>query len=134
MTKILVAALLCSVLYAGSCLAAEDGLVVQFNISEQAIGSSTRSSLNSSVLMKFNEEVSFEIGEQYVLKIESRRNGDELVSLLVSLKDIIDGKPYYVGARATELRIGEQAELSLENYDTIYTISLDTAYGRLPES
>ena len=134
MAKLLIPALLCLALYAGSCAAAEDGLVVQFEISEQAIGSSTRSSLNSSVLMRFNEEVSFEIGDQYVLKIGSRRNGPDSVSLLVSLKDIIDGKPYYVGASATEIRIGEQSELNLENYDTNYTISLDTAYGKLPES
>ncbi len=132
--RILAPAFLCSALFASSFAAAEDGLFVQFAISEQAIGSSTRTSLNSSVLMKFNEEVSFEIGDQYVLKIESRRNGAEAVSLLVSLKDIIDGKPYYVGASATELRVGEQAELSLENYDTNYTIRLDTAFGRLPES
>ena len=134
MMRILAPAVLCSVLFASPFAAAEDGLIVQFTISEQAIGSSTRSSLNSSVLMKFNEEVSFEIGGQYALKIESRRNGAEAVSLLVSLKDIIDGKPYYVGARAAELKIGEQAELNLENYDTNYTIRLDTAFGQLPGS
>ena len=132
--KILVPALLLAILFANSSEAAEDGLMVQFTISEQAHDSAARTSLNSSVLMKLNEEISFEIGGQYVLKIESRRHSDEMISLLVSLKDLIDGKPYYVGASATRLKVGENAELSLQNYDTSYIIKLDTSYGKLPDS
>ena len=131
--RVLLSTMVLPLLLASSFAAAEDGLIVQFKISEQAIGSTSRSSLNSSVLMKLSEEVSFEIGNQYVLKIESRQNGDDRVSLVVSLKDIIDGKPYYVGARPADLKIGEKAELEIENYETTYTISLDTSYGKLPE-
>jgi len=132
--RILAVTMVLPLLLLSSYVAAEDGLVVQFKISEQAIGDSSRSSLNSSVLMRFSEEVSVEIGGQYVLKIESQKKGDDRVSLVVWLKDIMDGKPYYVGARPADLKIGEQTELEFENYETTYTISLDTSYGKLPES
>ncbi|MDJ0758291.1 MAG: hypothetical protein QNJ19_02790 [Woeseiaceae bacterium] len=120
-------------LFAYEAVADEDGLIIQFKISEHAGGSDSRSSINSSVLMRLSEEVSFEIGGQYVLKIESKRDGEERVSLLVSLKDIVDGKPYYVGAGSAALKIGEKTQLSLRNYETNYTIDLDTSYGKLPD-
>ena len=132
--RILVLATVLALLFGGSVAQAEDGLVVQFRISEHSADSSNRTSINSAVLMAFNEEVSFGIGGQYELKIESRKNGDERVSLLVSLKDIIDGKPYYVGARPADIKVGEQAELTLERFETNYTITLDTSYGKLPET
>ena len=71
--RLLVSTIVLPLHLASSFVAAKDGLIVQFKTSEQAIGSTSRSSLNSSVLMKLSEEVSFEIGSQCVVKIESRQ-------------------------------------------------------------
>ena len=48
--------------------------------------------------MRFNEEVSFDFADKYVFRINSRQSSSTRVNLVVTLKDIIDGKPYYVGA------------------------------------
>ena len=101
--KHLLTVLLCSMTVSNSF--ADDGLVIQFTISEEVEGSNERKSYTNAVLMKFDEEVSFEFDGLYVLKFRSRPNGQETVDLLVSLKDVINGKPYYVGAKAVTLKI-----------------------------
>ncbi len=112
---------------------AEDGLVIQLTISEQAEGANDKRDFTTSVLMKFDEEVSIDLSDWYVLKVRSRPNGEQTVDLLVTLKDIVEGKPYYVGADAVTLKIGESTDMSFNNYQTEYSISLDTSFGKLPD-
>ena len=119
--------LLCVVAYA------EDGLAIQVTISEQANGSNRTQSYTNAILMRFDEEVSFEFSELYVFKVQSRSNGDRSLSLIVTLKDIIDGKPYYVGAQPLEVEIGESKVIEFQNYDTTYKLNLDTSFGTIPE-
>lgn len=111
---------------------AEDGLVVQFTISERAADSDSLHTYTNAILMRFDEEASFQLDGRYVLKIRSHRDGPNTLDLLLTLKDVIDGKPYYVGARPVSLDIGDAAELEFESNGRVYGLSLDTSYGRLP--
>ena len=83
--------------------------------------------------MRFNEEVSFDFADKYVFKVVSRQNSGTELNLLVTLNDVIDGKPYYVGAHPVKIEIGDQAEFEFHNYDTVYTLNLDTSFGKIPE-
>jgi len=112
---------------------AEDGLVVQFTITEVPNSSNEKRTYTNAILMKLDEEVSFDLNDLYVLKIRSRPEQDDSVNLLISLKDIIDDKPYYVGADAVTVAIGDKANIELAKYDTSYAISLDTSYGTIPQ-
>lgn len=109
----------------------DDGLVVQFTISERARDANGLQTYTNAVLMKFEEEASFEFPDHYVLKIRSHLE-DSRLNLLVTLQDIVDGKPYYVGARPVSVDVGEAAQIKLERDGTVYEISLDTSYGKLP--
>ncbi|HNP64948.1 MAG TPA: hypothetical protein PKH39_13510 [Woeseiaceae bacterium] len=112
---------------------AEDGLTIQLTITEQADGIDRIQSYTNAILMRFNEEVSFDFDGKYVFKVSSRQSDGTKLNLLVTLKDVIDGKPYYVGARPVEIEVGDQAEFEFHNYDTVYTLSLDTSFGKIPE-
>ena len=117
------------------CLSAhaEDVLTIQIKITEQANGSDRTKSYTNAILMRFNEDVSFEFSDRYVLKVSSTSNGDQRLNLVVTLKDIIDGKPYYVGAQPVVVEIGESADIEFQNYDTVYKLNLDTSFGKIPE-
>ncbi|MCH9693153.1 MAG: hypothetical protein K0U72_01470 [Gammaproteobacteria bacterium] len=112
---------------------AEDGLTIQLIITEQADGSDRKQSYTNAILMRLNEEVSFDFADKYVFKVASRQVSSTKVSLVVTLKDVIDGKPYYVGAHPVDLEIGDQTEFRLQNYETSYTLNLDTSFGKIPE-
>lgn len=119
--------------FIGSIGQAEDGLNIQVTIAEQANGSNRLQTYTNAFLMRLNEEVSIDFSDKYVLKVSSRQIHDANLSLVVTLKDMIDGKPYYVGARPVEIKIGDIVEIELENYDTTYTLNLDTSYGKIPD-
>jgi len=112
---------------------AEDGLNIQITIAEQANGTNRLQTYTNAFLMRLNEEVSIDFSDKYVLKVSSRQIHDANLSLVVTLKDMIDGKPYYVGARPVEVEIGDIVEIELEKYDTTYKLNLDTSYGKIPE-
>lgn len=116
-----------------SALFAEEGLVVQFTITEVPNSSNEKRTYTNAILMRLDEEVSFDFNDLYVLKIRSRPEQDDSVNLLISLKDIIDNKPYYVGADSVTVAIGDKASIELAKYDTSYAISLDTSYGTIPQ-
>ncbi len=112
---------------------AEDGLTIQFTISKQAADSDRMQSYTNAILMRFDEEVSFDLSDLYVLKIRSSQIGNSRLSLLVTLKDVIDGKPYYVGASPVDVKIGDSTTIELERENVSYTLDLDTSYGTIPE-
>ncbi len=114
--------------------AAEDGIVIQFQIFEQEKGSSDRSGYTNAVLMRLNEEVTLELDGLYVLKIAANQMESSQASLLFTLKDMIDGRPYYIGAKSVNLRIGDASEFSFDRSNISYDIKIDTSYGVLPES
>ncbi|MEM7806040.1 MAG: hypothetical protein AAF545_14115 [Pseudomonadota bacterium] len=126
---VVVAALLLPVL-----AQAEEGLVVQVQITEQGHGSDKRTGITSAVLMRLNEEVRLELGEMYVLKIAANQMESEGVSLLLTLKDIVEGRPFYVGAKSLRMTIGDQSKFSFERDGNSYEIGIDTSYGTIPES
>jgi len=112
---------------------AEDGVAIQITIIEQADGSDRIQSYTNAILMRFDEEVSFEFSDWYVFKVRSRPNSDTNLNLVITLRDVIDGKPYYVGAHPLDIDIGTSAEFEFQNYDTKYALSLDTSFGKIPE-
>jgi hypothetical protein len=112
---------------------AEDGLTVQFTISEQAAGSDRTQSYTNAILMRFDEEVSFDLNDMYVLKIRSRTISDSQLNLLVTLKDVVDGKPYYVGASPVDVKVGDSATIELTRENISYVLNLDTSYGTIPQ-
>ena len=127
--------LLCIILMMiSSASFAEDGLVVQFTITETPNSSNQKYTYTNAVLMKFDEEVSFDFADSYVLKIRSRTEQGNSVNLLISLKDIIDSKSYYVGADAVTVAVGEKANIEFTRYDTAYEVLIDTSYGTIPRS
>ena len=109
----------------------DDGLVVQFTISESVPSDDKLQTYTNAVLMKFEEEASFELADQYVLKIRSHMEASRL-DLLVTLQDVVEGKPYYIGASPVNLDIGGAAQVTFEENGRVYEISLDTSYGKLP--
>ena len=116
---------------------AEDGLVTQFvitktiKISEE---SETRQIYNNAVLVNFNDVHSIDFKGQYTFKITTRTDDFKKVNVLINLKDISTGKPYYVGGHAMDLTVGDSTsfELNLNNTNTTYSVELDTSYGKLP--
>ena len=121
-------------LFLAASATAEDGIVIQFQIFEQEEGSSSRSGYTNAVLMGLNEEVTLELDGLYVLKIAANQMESSQASLLFTLKDLIDGRPYYVGAKSLKLRIGDRSEFKFDRNGIAYDISIDTAYGVLPNS
>ncbi|MEM6483623.1 MAG: hypothetical protein AAF662_01375 [Pseudomonadota bacterium] len=122
------------VLLVSASVQAEEGLVVQFQVTEQSQGNTERTGITSAVLMRLNEEVSLELGEMYIVKIAANQMESERVSLLLTLKDIVEGRPFYVGAKSVQLVVGEQSKFQFERDGTTYDIGIDTAYGKIPES
>jgi len=60
---------------------AEEGVVIQFTISEQAMDSSESRGYTNAILMKFDEEGTFAFDNRYVLKIRSRRTSESKIEL-----------------------------------------------------
>ena len=110
----------------------EDGLVIQYHIEEVSAESQEKSSYINAVMMKFGEEHSFFVENLYVLKFYPLLDRGQRLSLVTTLKDIENGKPYYVGAEEIELEIGESKTIDLERERSTYKITLDTSYGTLP--
>lgn len=110
----------------------EDGLVIQFNIEEVSGGGQETSSYINAVMMKFGEEHSFSLEELYIIKFRSVLREDGRLNLVTTLKDIENGKPYYVGAVEVDLEVGESHTMSMERDRSKYQIELDTSYGTLP--
>ncbi|MGJ8694612.1 MAG: hypothetical protein ACSHW0_19315 [Thalassotalea sp.] len=116
---------------------AEDGLVTQFvitktiKISEE---SETRKIYNSAVLVNFNEVNTIDFKDQYTFKITTRSDDFKKVNVLINLKDISTGKPYYVGGHAMDLTVGDSTSFKLNpsNTNITYSVELDTSYGKLP--
>ncbi|MGJ8694626.1 MAG: hypothetical protein ACSHW0_19385 [Thalassotalea sp.] len=116
---------------------AEDGLVTQFvitktiKISEE---SETRKIYNSAVLVNFNEVNTIDFKDQYTFKITTRSDDFKKVNVLINLKDISTGKPYYVGGHAMDLTVGDSTSFKLtpSNTNITYSVELDTSYGKLP--
>jgi hypothetical protein len=111
---------------------AEDGLVTQFVITKTIDGSNERQSYNNAVLVNFNDVHSFDFKDLYTLKITTRTDDFKKVNVLINLKDISTGKPYYVGGHATDLTVGDSTSFKLSNNKTTYSVELDTSYGKLP--
>lgn len=57
---------------------------------------------------------------------------DGEVNIYFSLKDTSTGKPYNVGADARDFTIGQQESFEFINNGYIYTLSIDTSFGKLP--
>ena len=114
---------------------AEDGLVTQFvitktvKISEE---SETRQTYNNAVLVNFNDVHSIDFKDQYTFKITTRTDDFKKVNVLINLKDISTGKPYYIGGHATDLTVGDSTSFKFSNNKTTYSVELDTSYGKLP--
>ncbi|WP_027328324.1 hypothetical protein [Marinimicrobium agarilyticum] len=110
---------------------AEDGLVVQFTIDEVSNNGQERVSYTDALMMTFGEEHTFEVRELYVIKFHPVLIDDGKISLVTTLKDIDDSKPYYVGAAAVELKVGDAEVMSMERNESSYKVSVDTSYGKL---
>lgn len=110
----------------------EDGLVIQYHIEEESIDGREKSSYINAVLMKFGEEHSFPVEDLYVLKFFPVRENEGRLSLVTTLKDVEDGKPYFVGTKNIDLEVGETKTINFERNDCRYKITLDTSYGTLP--
>lgn len=110
----------------------EDGLVIQYNIQKISDSGQEISSYINAVLMRFDEEHSFPIEDLYEIKFYPRLGNDRHLSLVTTLKEVEDGKPYYVGAQAIDLEIGEAQTIVLERNELTYKIKVDTSYGTIP--
>jgi len=111
---------------------AEDGLVIQFNIEEKSISSTATSKYINAGLMRLDETATFHFVNQYEIKVDSTRVSEGRVRLVITLKDLSEGKSYYVGAKPVELSVGESASLSFATTDSSYSLILDTAFGKIP--
>lgn len=111
---------------------AEEGLVIQFNIEEQAVGSASSEQYINAILMRSNEIVTVDFHDLYSVKVQSTTADMKAVNLVITLKDIVDGKPFYVGAKSVDLVVGSTAEFSLQREGRNYKITLDTSFGTLP--
>lgn len=126
-------ALALAMLWIATPVLGNDGLVVHFTITK-TMGSATNTYSNG-VLMRLTESTTQIFPGQYEMRLESRQIADETVSLMVTLKDLSDGKPRYAGSNAVELKVGQAANLVLHELPTThahYEILLDTSYGELP--
>ncbi len=115
-----------------SFVKSEDGLVVQFTIEEQADGSNTQQTYTNALLMTLNETHSFDFENLYTIKFKSRTENRKSVNLVVSIKDLSEGKPYYIGAKSLNIEIGSASSFVLNRNKTSYKIDIDTSYGKLP--
>lgn len=111
---------------------AEDGLVVQFTIDEVSGDGRERVSYTDALLMTFGKEHTFDVRDLYVIKFKPERIDTGKITLVTTLKDIDNGKPYYVGAAVVELEVGKAAAMSMERDGSSYNVKVDTSYGKLP--
>ena len=111
---------------------AEDGLVTQFVITKVVEGSNTQQSYNNAVLVNFNDVHTFDFNGLYSLKLTTRTEDFRKVNVLINLKDLSTGKPYYIGGHATDLTVGDSISFKLNRDGTTYTVDIDTSYGKLP--
>jgi hypothetical protein len=111
---------------------AEDGLITQFVITKVVDGSNTKHSYNNAVLVNFNDVHSFDFKGLYSLKLTTRTEDFKKVNVLINLKDLSTGKPYYVGGRATDLTVGDSTNFNFNRDGITYTVDIDTSYGKLP--
>lgn len=110
---------------------AEDGLIIQFTIKESNIVNHTKRSYTNAILMKFNETAKFEFKNLYNIKFTTHPTNDK-TNLVITLHDWMEGKPYYVGAKSVDFKVGSTIDIVLEKYGRKYKINLDTSYGKLP--
>lgn len=119
---------------------ADDGLVVRFTITEEVSGEkrpnvnhkSLRTSYAKSVLISFNEQHSFELPD-YFLTVGNKTENNKDVTVSLTLKDIINDKPYYVGSDSVNLTVGKKHTMEFIANDIVYTLTVDTSYGKLPK-
>jgi hypothetical protein len=111
---------------------AEDGLVTQFVITKVVEGSNTQQSYNNAVLVNFNDVHSFDFNGLYSLKLTTRTEDFKKVNVLINLKDLSTGKPYYIGGHATDLTVGDSTSFKLNRDGSTYTVDIDTSFGKLP--
>lgn len=110
---------------------AEDGLVLQFTIEESNISPAPNDSYTNAILMPFNNEVSADFPNLYQVKFKSSALKDGHVSVLTTLKDLSDGKPYYVGAKDVDFKVGERKSFTLERAGKTYTVTIDSSFGKM---
>ncbi|WP_032095635.1 MULTISPECIES: hypothetical protein [unclassified Alteromonas] len=111
---------------------AEDGLFARFVFDKQEIGSNSLQSYNTGVLADFNSSNTLKISNLYQIAITNRVIEDGKVNIYFSLKDTSTGKPYNVGADARDFIIGQQESFEFNSNGYIYTVSIDTSFGKLP--
>lgn len=111
---------------------AEEGLVIQITIEEQAAGSATSEQYIDAILMRFNEVATVDFHDLYSVKVQSTTVDMKAINLVITLKDIVDGKPFYVGAKSVDITVGAVTEFSLQREGRNYKIALDTSFGKLP--
>ena len=114
---------------------AKDGLVTQFTITKIikiSAESETRQIYNRAVLVDFNETNSFDFKDLYTFKITTRTDNFKDVNVLISLKDLSSGKPYFIGVQSTDLTVGDAKSFKFEHSSVIYNVDIDTSYGKLP--
>lgn len=111
---------------------AEDGMVIQFTIEESKIDSPSSQRYTNAVLMKMNETATFKIDDLYSVKFQTSSTDQKNVNVVFTLKDLSDGKPYYIGAKPIDTLIGDSSNIELQNAGSKYKITLDTSYGKLP--
>jgi hypothetical protein len=112
---------------------AEDGLFARFVFEKQEIGSNLQQSYNTGILAEFNSSSTLDISSLYQIAITNRVLEPGKVNIYFSLKDTSSGKPYNVGADARDFIIGQQESFKFNNNGYIYTVSIDTSFGKLPE-
>ena len=114
-------------------IAAEDGVVIQFTIEATSYTGLDRSKYTNAVLQKLNETAEYELHNLYKVKVASTNLDKKNVNLVITLQDLSDGKPYYVGAKSLDLTIGSSRTYEHENNGSHYKINVDTSYGKLPQ-
>lgn len=93
---------------------AGDGVVIQFTVNEKSVSGDVSSSYTNAVLVGFNEVYSFDVEGMYQIKFSVHSEGNKALNIVTTLKDMDGGKLYYVGAKETEIVIGESSHIELE--------------------
>ena len=110
---------------------ANDGLAAQLTIEKHHKSSDAHDTYSNSILMAFNTEVAGNLDGYYHIILRSGPLEQDRSNLLVTLKEIRDGKPYYVGSKPVEFQVGENASVVFELSDFDYIVNFNTAYGEL---
>lgn len=112
--------------------AAEDGLVIQLTIDEEASDGSEKSRYINALLLSYPGTSVSEFANQYEVKFQIESPTNHTFDLVFTLKDTSTGSPYYVGAAPVSVVAGESRTVKFERDNRIYNIVLDTSYGTLP--